>query len=71
LDEDVVYDDTYHRFDDSKLRRFDEELNRKLEVLLSLCRAKAHGEEVDEFDVRALMEIAEEKVNKEFKQETE
>eukprot|EP01127_Copromyxa_protea_P005322 TRINITY_DN15266_c0_g1_i1.p1 TRINITY_DN15266_c0_g1~~TRINITY_DN15266_c0_g1_i1.p1 ORF type:complete len:270 (+),score=62.80 TRINITY_DN15266_c0_g1_i1:179-988(+) len=65
LDADVVYDDSYYKFDDGDFKKWDNELDKKLQALVSLCRAKAHGEDIDELDVRALLELAEEKVQKE------
>lgn len=65
VDEDVVYDDTYYRFSDINFKKWDLEMEQKLAVFLSLCRAKAHGEEIDTIDVQALMALAEEKVEQE------
>lgn len=64
-----MYDDSFYRFNDSQTKKWDLELGQKLAVLVSLCRAKAHGEDIDEVDVQALMAVAEEQVNKELKKQ--
>ena len=69
LDEDIVYDDTDFRFDISKFKKYDDELEKKILTLISLCRAKSHGEEVDEYDVLALALEAEQSVSAELRKQ--
>eukprot|EP01126_Amoeba_proteus_P007100 TRINITY_DN12523_c0_g1_i1.p1 TRINITY_DN12523_c0_g1~~TRINITY_DN12523_c0_g1_i1.p1 ORF type:complete len:279 (-),score=33.00 TRINITY_DN12523_c0_g1_i1:160-996(-) len=65
-DADIVFDDSYYRFDTTKYTIIEDEMNRRIHELVSLCRAKAKGEDVDYLDLLALKAIAEARVAEEI-----